>query len=583
MTDQEIRLKFGEMNAGEMRLARALVDWHEREIANLKAALPDRPQAQPSPWPGQQEAIDAAFQQIDEFYLDYKSSHDDWEHEAPARLAIAQAYDAARPQAAEIASLKAEREKWEADALRYCKNADFWRSEHDKAQAELAALRTPIQSDAGISLGQVAFDAFCPGNTWSYLNDLKAPWEAAAQAVVAAARPAIEAECLAQAIRRIEAVPQEEIWKVYKDAPHRIAQKALESVRARLIAAARGEGQDKPSTRIEITEIPDKKPGPVGTLAYAPTPVVVNEPPENEKQPDLSGESEKQDPYARLKAYAKAGVRIRTHDMEWARDANWTWCLRPESYVVHPDDLHMVPEYAPQAQPEPAQPWTPENAKAYEDFQAELRETWEAQPWTPAVVLAQAIRRMEAVPVDVLGFINISTPGGFKESAEAVRARLIAAARGEGQAVGVNEPPKSEGQPDLSGESEKQPDEPATFEAHGYTWTRHKPGDPMPCDGGRRVFCISNSPDCYDGAMEAKCWSWGVETVSIIGWRYADEPEPAEPWTPAVGDTVRLKSGGPVMTVTHVDPLSLMCAWMNANNELQVEPITTLCLTPAKP
>lgn len=39
MTDQEIRLKFGEMNAGEMRLARALVEWHEREIAALKAEL----------------------------------------------------------------------------------------------------------------------------------------------------------------------------------------------------------------------------------------------------------------------------------------------------------------------------------------------------------------------------------------------------------------------------------------------------------------------------------------------------------------------------------------------------------------
>lgn len=145
----------------------------------------------------------------------------------------------------------------------------------------------------------------------------------------------------------------------------------------------------------------------------------------------------------------------------------------------------------------------------------------------------------------------------------------LAAAKGEWQAQEV---------PQVEAKAE-----PATFEARGKTWTRHTPGDPMPCDGGRRVFCISNSPDCYDGAMEAKCWSWGVETVSIIGWRYADEPEPAEPWTPAVGDTVRLKSGGPVMTVTHVDPLSLMCAWMNANNELQVEPITTLCLEPAKP
>ena len=70
---------------------------------------------------------------------------------------------------------------------------------------------------------------------------------------------------------------------------------------------------------------------------------------------------------------------------------------------------------------------------------------------------------------------------------------------------------------------------------------------------------------------------------------YRIKPEPAaQPtespcWTPTVGDTVRLKSGGPVMTVTDVDPKALMCAWMNAQHELQVEPITTLCLTPVNP
>ncbi len=35
MTDQQIRLQFGEMNAAEMRLARAIVGWHEREQAKL--------------------------------------------------------------------------------------------------------------------------------------------------------------------------------------------------------------------------------------------------------------------------------------------------------------------------------------------------------------------------------------------------------------------------------------------------------------------------------------------------------------------------------------------------------------------
>lgn len=35
MTDQQIRLQFGEMNADEMRLARAIVGWHEAEQAQI--------------------------------------------------------------------------------------------------------------------------------------------------------------------------------------------------------------------------------------------------------------------------------------------------------------------------------------------------------------------------------------------------------------------------------------------------------------------------------------------------------------------------------------------------------------------
>lgn len=36
MTDQEIRLQFGEMTAAEMRLARAIVGWHERQVEDIK-------------------------------------------------------------------------------------------------------------------------------------------------------------------------------------------------------------------------------------------------------------------------------------------------------------------------------------------------------------------------------------------------------------------------------------------------------------------------------------------------------------------------------------------------------------------
>jgi hypothetical protein len=37
MTNDQIRRHFGELNAAEMRLARAIVGWHERQIEELKA------------------------------------------------------------------------------------------------------------------------------------------------------------------------------------------------------------------------------------------------------------------------------------------------------------------------------------------------------------------------------------------------------------------------------------------------------------------------------------------------------------------------------------------------------------------
>ena len=84
--------------------------------------------------------------------------------------------------------------------------------------------------------------------------------------------------------------------------------------------------------------------------------------------------------------------------------------------------------------------------------------------------------------------------------------------------------------------------------------------------------------ECYEAAAQAVVAA--ARPVIEAECLAQAQQAAAQPWTPAVGDVVRLKSGGPVMTVTHVDPLSLMCAWMNADDELQVEPITTLCLTP---
>ncbi len=38
MTNDQIRLHFGELNAAEMRLARAIVGWHEAREAKLRTA-----------------------------------------------------------------------------------------------------------------------------------------------------------------------------------------------------------------------------------------------------------------------------------------------------------------------------------------------------------------------------------------------------------------------------------------------------------------------------------------------------------------------------------------------------------------
>lgn len=77
---------------------------------------------------------------------------------------------------------------------------------------------------------------------------------------------------------------------------------------------------------------------------------------------------------------------------------------------------------------------------------------------------------------------------------------------------------------------------PDTFEAHGYTWTRHTPGDPMPCDGDKRVQVLFSGGTVSHNRSNASRWDWGghgghVETLThlIIGYRVLDTPpQPAQ-------------------------------------------------------
>jgi uncharacterized protein YodC (DUF2158 family) len=139
---------------------------------------------------------------------------------------------------------------------------------------------------------------------------------------------------------------------------------------------------------------------------------------------------------------------------------------------------------------------------------------------------------------------------------------------------------------------------PETFEAHSKTWTSHTPGDAMPCDGSKLVHtlwkCESPPKELLAKDNEAdlaSSWNWSKrdDDSDIIGWCYADEPT-SEPlvtkpislptWTPAVGDVVTLKSGGPKMTVMQDIGHNFLCAY-DSLAEVKTVSIPTNCLQPA--
>lgn len=271
-----------------------------KRIRAFFAALPERPQAQT----GQQEAIDAAIKSVARkmpsasLVADPDSYSVLWPKQESFRLAIAQAYDAARPQAAEITALKAERDRLaEHVAVLQERNVDM-ENQRDKLDAKLtevveaaekagwngvenskhlptyiadlaedlskaqAALRQSTQSAQPAEIA--ALKAELEQTRLEY-SELKRRLQVADERIEKA--QAVAAVVLAQAVRRMEAVPAEEIARPYEAAAQFHASECgLEAVRARLIASAKGEAQ----------------------------PVVVNEPPQDERQPDLSGEGEKQ-------------------------------------------------------------------------------------------------------------------------------------------------------------------------------------------------------------------------------------------------------------------------------------------------
>lgn len=83
---------------------------------------------------------------------------------------------------------------------------------------------------------------------------------------------------------------------------------------------------------------------------------------------------------------------------------------------------------------------------------------------------------------------------------------------------------------------------PLTFNHAGKTWTYHRPGDPMPCDGEARIEIV-----CHEGRTEQED---GIKYLprlarnniweKTLGWRYADEKKtvPLSPEDVRCGDEI---------------------------------------------
>lgn len=86
-------------------------------------------------------------------------------------------------------------------------------------------------------------------------------------------------------------------------------------------------------------------------------------------------------------------------------------------------------------------------------------------------------------------------------------------------------------------------------------------------------------------ASDCNTVAWPAEKparLALARGLLARLPEPTPPWQPAVGDVVRLKSGGPAMTASELRLDGWACDWFNQDDCRDAGIFPAACLVSAK-
>ncbi len=195
-------------------------------------------------------------------------------------------------------------------------------------------------------------------------------------------------------------------------------------------------------------------------------------------------EVEKPDPYAELKAAHKAGKVIQVKDgNDWVDQLmgyNWAW--PPQYYRIKPEPVFTFTLPTPPP-----------------DMQWHRIDGWEKgdlpQGWRP-LVKGEEYQRGDRFTHDFGAWITIST----KPSLPLADCKVCTT-------------------------------RPLVFTHAGKEWTWHRAGDPMPCDGGAKLQILRKDGVALLESIPARNRTWDTtlgESYQLLGWRYADKPEPRE-------------------------------------------------------